>query len=271
VDKEITTLGKAPPTKDSFTLHFEHKKFCANHPPKKKSSKEKQLLVVVAGPAGSGSEMVASYFHAGLKDKLLHIVSVKCRTTHKSLQYYIIKELMLGIIGLDKFTEEVCDQYMIDLVNGACDHFSADEKEHCRSRLRFILDMASEEDAHKHRKATPNDDLIPRVFAYLLRNSPQTAFIIEEAHNCDEVSWAELYAILNHKQLSIMVMVTVKSVDQAKVLDSIVQMCMSDFSGNTTVTVKAQGGGSEKKNAFNKKVDMNLDIFGDADSDVAPG
>jgi class 3 adenylate cyclase len=260
IEKDILQFSRAPPTKDSFEKNFDKPKSKLQHKPAARSRKERQLLIVVAGPSGSGKGMVAGHFKDGLEKKKLVVISLKCRSTQKSHQYGLVKELLMEIIGHEKFAKDSTGgkDVIHELVQGACQYFTEDEKEHSRSRLRFILDVEVDgEDLSIHRKPNPTDDIIPRMLSYLLRNNAQTAIVIEDAHSCDEVSWNELYNILLKKEISIMILITVKSIDQEKVLSSIVQMCMSDFESPTVKLATDGLASAEKKsNAYNKKVSV---------------
>ena len=201
---------------------------------------KKVQFTIILGLPGTGKSTAAEFFRHGLRKRTIPCVYIQARPGHEGVPYGLMRELFLELIGEDNFeTEDQQRSLISSLIDEAYYGKDDEEKNKARLSLEILLgvdwseaitgktkneeqtiesatvgvneDLAGMLGEHKSTLLRAHGDLtFYKVITVLLKNIP-TAFIIEDAHFIDELSWNELYLMLVGKDLNISVLLTMRA------------------------------------------------------------
>ena len=209
-------------------------------------------FTVVTGLAGTGKSTAAQYFSHLAKKRGITCIFLQARPDMQRSPYGIMKSLFLELVGLDNLNYTTQMKSLLkDLIEKVYPDLEGAKRQVIRSSLEGILgcqssrskgsisksaalEMKREEtspvrrtlsmefsDPVNKRTSTCSQQLrtgelvFHKILCYLLQ-SITLVIIVENAHFCDELSWNELYRLLNESGMLLSILVTVGSTGGAE-------------------------------------------------------
>ena len=209
-------------------------------------------FTVVTGLAGTGKSTAAQYFSHLAKKRGITCIFLQARPDMQRSPYGIMKSLFLELVGLDNLNYTTQMKSLLkDLIEKVYPDLEGSKRQVIRSSLEGILgcqssrskgsisksaalEMKREEtspvrrtlsmefsDPVNKRTSTCSQQLrtgelvFHKILCYLLQ-SITLVIIVENAHFCDELSWNELYRLLNESGMLLSILVTVGSTGGAE-------------------------------------------------------
>lgn len=202
--------------------------------------------VIVTGQPGTGKSLAADYVRHASHKRGIQCVRIVAYTGMKDSPYGIIRDLFFELLNCDR--KKPWSAYRKAVMETIHQVFPGDDKQDARNEASFIMETIFnfEEDSIKSsnmarsplgpKRASNSaemmkiftrsksrvivmEDNTPRfvddaclytIIVHLLGRLP-TVLVIEDANNCDELSWRVLYTIACGSALNLVMLLTMKS------------------------------------------------------------